>query len=315
MVPPHAYQQQVVTPPPAYQQQQTVTPQQRPPFSREEVHERNTGYGESLNQGGSQIRKQIRNYFFGMFNFFAVIPVGVGGILIGIGTEIIDFWHMGEALAFFISGGFLILLGILSFFIRIRGLKGEEEVLAARASETENLRKRAIEKLGVDESQISLIEPIVLSGYGASPDASLNEERGRSGKRKLRRLIRGAYDPVEAYRVGKMNVLHSLLIQVSYFFFTETQLMIYTGNVDISTGKIYEETTTDVYYQDIGKISTKQRLWKLWKNRKAVYKISEEVSLLVQGTLMTFSISADVDNSKVDNQIAGMKALVREKKN
>nr|MCR5032916.1 hypothetical protein [Lachnospiraceae bacterium] len=196
---------------------------------------------------------------------------------------------------------------------------GERAVLQAEAIERENLRKRAIEKLGVDDSQVSLIEPVVLDGFGVAPDSSLDTGNGKWSKsRKTRKGIRGAYDPVEAYRFDSKGKLHSLLLQVTYFFFTENQLLIYSGNVDISTGKIYDETLKDIFYQDIGEISTNQKLWKLFDatKKKFQYKVSEELLLMVQGSPRVFSINkADVKASTVDNQIAGMKALVREKKN
>ncbi len=327
---PNCGAKQEQTPPPAANMGANVggtsTPQFPLNFGRVEEN-----YGESLNQEKGTVRKTVRKYFLGGINPIGLVLVAIGVVLALVGLRIYEhLYRINEFWAWYLDTHMYVLISIqrglaLVFVLAgciaclFRGKAGEQAVLQAEAIEKENLKKRAIEKLGVDQSQISLIDPIVLDGFGAAPDSSLDTGNGKWSKsRKTRKGIRGAYDPVETYRFDSQGKLHALLLQETCFFFTETQLLVYTGNVDISTGKIYDETLMDIFYQDIGEISTNQKLWKLFDSnkKKFQYKIAEQLMLMVQGSPRVFSINkADVKASTVDNQIAGMKALVREKKN
>ncbi len=268
-------------------------------------------FGKSLNMISAKVNNLVRQYFLGGNSRGLLIMLA--GVAIIILAVVIGFPPLA------IAGLVVILAGYISRFFT--GNLGEKEVLSAIAAERLNLQKRAMEKLGVDESQVSMLDPIVITGYGVSPDASLEDNAGASSglsfmKKATMKAIRGAYDPVVAYRISSDGRLLSLLTQTTCFYFTEDQLLIYSGNVDISTGKIYDESTLEISYKDISRIKTHQTLWKQFdkKKKKFVYKIEENLTLSACGEPFVFSVNRELTESAIDNQIAGMKALVREKK-
>lgn len=286
--------------------------------------------GGSLNQGEETIRPAVRKYYND------TLKPAITSIVIGVIAFILGVWGLSVGGRHYYGGYggrismpalFILLIGIglvaLGVYLIIRKSGGEMEAINAAMIERERLKKRALVKLGVDESQVSLVEPVVLNGFGVSPDASLNLKTSVFAKnifsmviRLIKDAINKTYDPEEAYKLGHNDQLHSMLIQTTLFFFTEDQVLIYSGNVDTSSGKIYHETTREVFYKDITKVTTIQDLAKYYsKYRKNfVYKVKEYFCISACGEQVRFSVNTDLGASIIDDQIAGMKALLREKK-
>ncbi len=284
----------------------------------------NMNTGGSLNQGEETIRPAVRKYYTDTLKW-AIISIVVGLAAFVLGIQAMRFSRYGR---FPWQGLLALLLGIglvaLGVYLIIRKSGGEMEAINAEMIERERLKKRALVKLGLDESQVSLIEPVVLNGFGISPNARLGNEATANmlnsvsgvSARKMAKLVKNSYDPFVAYKLGSNDQLHSMLIQTTLFFFTENQVLIYSGNVDTSTGKVYHETTREVFYKDITKLTTSQDLTKYYSKRRKdfVYKVEEFFCVSVYGEQVRFSVNTDLGASIIDDQIAGMKALLREKK-
>lgn len=264
-------------------------------------------------------RKNVRNYFMKGRILPAVL------IIIGI---ILSFTGIGA-----IVGIPLIIAGIV---IAVKGVSAAEaEVDQATQFEVANLKERGMKKLNVISEQINLVKPIVIYGAGESPDSNLGataSKRNRGTSVWLKVLLFPItilvaifsifkkkeinIDPIERYKIGSDTKLRYMLLQVTVFAFTEHQLLIYSGNVDISTGIVYDETTAELFYTDISNIATNEELTKYFHKNRFIYKKREYVVINGNGMNYVASFTSDVaeGQSRIDNEFAGMRNLIREKK-
>jgi hypothetical protein len=242
------------------------------------------------------------------------------------------------------GGGFFTFLGILMlvggialfFYLLInRNTSGQQEVDAAWNNQINILSSRALSKLNLVDEQTSLIDPVVTIGYGASPDSSFAISKATAAARKgllrnlfghtigklLGRLITDGteLDPYEAYRIGDDERVRSLLLEVDTYYFTDTQVLLYSADVDISTGLIYHEQTAEVFYEDIEGITFDQELFKVYNSKKKKYinKKRENMVLHLGGCKLTSSVNMDINDTFIDSQkqFSAMRNLIREKKN
>ena len=95
-----------------------------------------------------------------------------------------------------------------------------------------NVRARAIEKIGLDESEISEIPPICLSSYVFDDDVSI-------------KIVDG--------------VAVSSQYCVSWIFFSTTQMYTYTFTFDMISDNTWE-VTNDFFYQDITCFTTESKI-------------------------------------------------------
>ncbi|MBR2972149.1 MAG: hypothetical protein IKC61_04395 [Clostridia bacterium] len=169
-----------------------------------------------------------------------------------------------------------------------------------------NLKQRAIEKIGLDESQISEIPPVVISSFA------------RSGE--------GVYFKATAdwsrYVTNKFYV--------TWIFFSATQLYTYTYVLDTMTDNAVE-TTRDFFYSDITCIRTEHEV------EEVVYEIKEKGCLAYLKSLFnkseekfaryhkhwdTLQITVPSDSYSfycrttptLEQSIQAAKAMIREKK-
>lgn len=259
------------------------------------------------NDGMEVVRTEVRKYFMGNNRWLPIIL-----ILVGI------------PLCFIVIGYFLILIGIgmIIYDIFAGNYAGQEQVDQAVQTEVERLSKRGMEKLNLIAEDTNLVSPICLRGFGVAPDANLGttvqemaSTRGILGF--LNNLKKNTTnDPVEAYRIGSDERLRSMLLSVTTFMFTEDQLLVYSGNVDISTSKIYNEQTSEIFYKDISSVDTFEVLSKQFnpKKKSFLYYTRESIALYGNGIKNVYSFR-DIDgNSVLNNQFVAMKNLIRDKK-
>ena len=163
-------------------------------------------------------------------------------------------------------------------------------------------KQKAIAKIGLDESEISLIEPVCIRGY--------------------------LFDHKNAFvKCGEDNYWRSSAYQVSWLFFSETQVYLYQTifNMD-ENGK--KESCEEYFYKDIVNFSSteesvEKEIWVTPKagcmNRNPLPKLeiktvdSVRLSIVVPGDKMY--CAADVQDDSFETSIKGMRALLREKKN
>lgn len=234
--------------------------------------------------------------------------------------------------------GIIIFIASLGFFInKIKNANsgGQHEVDEAWNSQINVISNRALTKLNLIDEQTSLIEPVVTIGYGISPDISFSTSKAAAtAKKGLLGSIFGIVfgklfgkltkngtelDPYEAYRIGDDERIRSMLLEVNTYYFTDTQVLLYSADVDISTGLIYHEETSEVFYEDIEGIEFEQELFKVYNSKKKKYinKKRENMVLYLGGCNLKSSVNMDVNDTYMDSQrqFSAMRNLIREKKN
>ncbi len=160
-------------------------------------------------------------------------------------------------------------------------------------------KKQAINTIGLDESEISLIEPVCLCGY-LFLDNSKNLAR-----RGVDRLWRSS-----AY-------------QVTWLFFSDKQVYLcqYTINFD-ENGK--KQVSEEYFYKDITNFSSftetvEKEHWEMEGciSKKPVLKRDsvEKVGLKIVVPGDSLLCVATVNDDKFETSLKGMKNLLREKKN
>lgn len=258
----------------------------------------------------------VRRFFWGYGDFILI------SVLVFIISTVLKFflehiYFMGTLEGF---GVFCTIIRPLAFFSILVSI---EETMRIKSSGTaknkvdevtqkfiSQLKSRAIEKFNVDEEQLEEVEPVVIAGAGVTPSMSFSENTV-----KIKRIaaIFGRFysrDPFEAYRVDSEAVPRYLLIQTTVYAFTDTQLLVYVGNIDISTGVVYDETVSEVFYSDVNSL-VQQEILK--KHNKKYYTLKYLV-MDVCGISKTAAFDSRLVHN-VDERLAGMETYIREKKN
>lgn len=160
-----------------------------------------------------------------------------------------------------------------------------------------NLRQRAIDKIGLDEDEISEIPPIVLSGYVYESNSDVVLVHAENGRAVSSRF------------------------NVSWIFFSKTQLYAYSYTFDTISDNTYEKTQ-DFFYQDITCFTTLQRVVEnieikmkgcLKKGSTAVKNnyVVDSLNIQVPGASFSFSMR---NNDTLEQSIQAAKAMLRERK-
>ncbi|MCD8160076.1 MAG: hypothetical protein LUE61_02645 [Clostridiales bacterium] len=294
--------------------------------------------GSTGNSGGSGGQKSgvntdhIREYFFGRKYKWPYVVMLIGFLI----------FVRAKSDAIHAIGLMLIVVGLLAIPViyiwsHFIGFPHEDEVDAAWEQQRATMRKRGLEKLNLVQEQMSLIEPLVLVGFGRSPDESFADARGEGAKQTkqldklsilsrafttLRNLFFGKrkgteLDPIPKRKIGSNGRIRSILQEVTVYAFTENQVLMYSGDVDISTGLVYDEYTAECFYEDIEGVRLSESLYKVLNVRKRRYenRITNEFTLFLGGCNFRCSVNSEVGSSVGNSQFAAMRSLIREKKN
>ncbi len=158
-----------------------------------------------------------------------------------------------------------------------------------------NIKNRAMEKIGLDESEINEIPPICLSSYVFDDDAWVNVDG---------------------------NVAVSSKYCVSWVFFSATQMYTYSYTFDMTSDNT-NEITNDFFYQDISCFTTESRLVErimtetgkgCFGKGESSYKqnyIVDTLKITVPGTSYIVSMK---DAGAQAQSIQAAKAMLRERK-
>ena len=173
-----------------------------------------------------------------------------------------------------------------------------DQLIADYLAKNGYFKQKAIDKIGLDESEISLIEPVCIKGFH--------------------------FDSKDAYsRCGKDLRWRSSAYQVSWLFFSETQVYLYqyTFNFD-ENGK--KEASEEYFYKDVVNFSSAEdTVEKQYWVAKGCLKTTPSLvtrtvdtvrrAIVVPGDKMY--CCATVEDDSFENSIKGMRSLLREKKN
>ena len=152
------------------------------------------------------------------------------------------------------------------------------------------MKPRALNKLGVDESEVSEVPPIILSGYDFD------------------------FENVEVERVkqGADGKWRSNIYKVIMIFFTSNEVHCYTIRFKTTKNLIIGEATDVYFYQDIVSASTSSEREKVKVNEKEIIINSEAFKLTTKGgTSLTVNL---LDAQYAQESVNAMRALLREKK-
>ncbi len=162
-----------------------------------------------------------------------------------------------------------------------------------------DFRQRAIEKIGLDESEISEIEPILLSSFVYADD---------SGEQILIKV--------------SDKVAVSSRFSITWIFFSSTQVYIYSYVFDMISDST-TESTKDFFYSDITCFSTQRNVKEkidvtttsgCLSNSESVTKsnyVVDTMEIIVPGASYSISMRNVVS---VEDSIQAAKAMMREKK-
>ena len=208
----------------------------------------------------------------------------VGGTLLGVsGIVLLVSRLRGYAVPSTIYG--LCLLGMFVLLVLCNGYS-DSEYDAEVARYADSLKSHALNKLGVDESEVSEVPPIILSGYD--------------------------FENVERVKQGQDGKWRSNIYKVIALFFSPHELHSYT--LTFNTLRNAQNEGTDVYfYQDIVSVSTSSLTVKTTVDGKEITVNNPETFKLTTKGLASLTVNL-LDARHVEESINAMRALIREKK-
>ena len=176
---------------------------------------------------------------------------------------------------------------------------GEYQQLVSNRLYNLNLKQKAMDKIGLDESEIQEIPPIPLSSYVF--------DEGDEG------------DDVWIKVIGEEAV--SSRFSVSWIFFSATQLYAYTYTFDMVSDNTWEKTQ-DFFYQDITCFTTAHKVVEqidysivgcIKKGENAVKNnyVVDSLSIVLPGTSFSFSMR---NSDSLEQSLQAAKAMLRERK-
>ena len=154
-----------------------------------------------------------------------------------------------------------------------------------------NFRQKALDKIGLDEDELKELEPVHFEGF--------------------------LFDKNSLSKQGDDNKWRSSKYQVSWLFFSTTQLFLYqyTFNMD-EDGK--KEATEEYFYKDITNFSTSSdtietSVYNKQTNTNEIVNVdSNRFAITVPGDKFYCSLE---QTDYTEGAIRGMKSLLRDKKN
>ena len=172
---------------------------------------------------------------------------------------------------------------------------GEYESMVMTKAKSMDFKQKALDKIGLDESQVNEVAPIHFENYDFEVE-----------------------DPY--VRRGKDNVWRSAVYQITWIFFSSTQVYVYQYTFNMQNdGK--KEKTEEYFYKDITNFSTtsdtvdKTTFHKVSCTGKVTY-----IRAKIDTNRFTLSAMGDKfycamkQNDYAEKAIQGMKAKLREKK-
>ena len=194
-------------------------------------------------------------------------------------------------------------------------------------SDMQQHQQRGIGLLGVDPEQIRLIDPIYVTGPFLDCGNIVTIREQGAAKKFLNRLFQilpfaygiyllvnqQYYIPELIFRMDGENARYSMITQ-HFFYFSEEQIFVYEVKYDLVNGRIYEENTYDYFYRDVDCIETGSTLREIREGSKIHTKSYEHFRIVVYSGTQTFAVT-DGQEGILQNQVAAMRALLREKKN
>ncbi len=176
-------------------------------------------------------------------------------------------------------------------FLCKRITDAEYDNIVSSATKQSNFKQKALDKIGLDETQVNEIEPVNFEGWAFGKN-------------------------VGWAKYGMDNKPRSSAYQITWLFFSSSQVYIYksTLHFDKDDKKI---ATEEYFYKDITNFSTITDTVEqsFWNNNLKKYEVknidSNDFAITVPGDKFYCSMK---QNDYTERAIQGMKAKLREKK-
>jgi hypothetical protein len=178
---------------------------------------------------------------------------------------------------------------VVKYFCRegcmVKNISDEEYLQMVRAKrDAMNLKKKALDKIGLDEDEVSEIPPVMFEGF----------------------VYKNAYAKQNAS--GKWV---SSVYQVSWVFFSSTQVYLYSYTFKMDENK-KNERTDEFFYKDVTSFSTLSESDIVHGIGGNVFEVtSEQFAMVVPGDKLCLAMG---DIQDADSSIQAMKQKLREKK-
>lgn len=217
--------------------------------------------------------KKNLKYFQPMNLKIAIIACIVGLILMAAGDGAL------------VVGLIAIAVGVLLIVAQVKGRPTDADIDAAVAFQLNDMKTRALRKLGVDEDEVNEIAPITFDGYVYNKALV---KQGKDGK----------------YRSSKY--------QAVMFFFSSNEVHCFT--YDFSITESGQKESTDVYfYKDIVSVSTQTEgtEYSVGKGKSSQFDYEYFKLTTTGGTSISCSVR-NIDDAQ--RSINGMRSLIKSKK-
>ncbi|GAB3346390.1 hypothetical protein GCM10027300_05300 [Modestobacter lapidis] len=183
--------------------------------------------------------------------------------------------------------GLLILAGGAALiYFQFAGRPTDEEIDRAAMGVVRSSQQRAIAKLGLDEDQVKVIDPLLIDGY----------------------VLRN-----ETVKRGKDGVFRTPRYEGVVLLFSEQQLYSYKLQFSLVEDGRVSEQTDEYFYRDVVSISTASDSIKVSEVGGGSKTVNLELFKLTTsgGTSVTSAIR---DEGQVTRSLQGARQLIREKK-
>jgi hypothetical protein len=220
--------------------------------------------------------------------YFRQISYKPGVILIVVGALMLVTGSAGPIILGLLLAG----AGAYLIYRQVADRPSDEDIESQISSIHSELYKRALKALGLDEEEVKLIDPIVLSGYYFDPlGAGWQAKKGKDGNFRS-----SNYEGVA-------------------IFFAEQELHSYKYQLSLTTENDSREETDVYFYRDVVSVATASRSIPVpvlgEKTRQVVNQ--EEFRLTTSGgTVIKCSVNTSGDSLSRD--IQGARHLIRNKK-
>ena len=242
-------------------------------------------------------REKIKNYFKDFPNWAVVL------IVIGVLCIVIK----GFSLSIISLGIILIGLGILKIVLYNKKKVSDQEFDAILEKDFETLSKIALNKTGVDASEL-IADEVLITGP---------------------RLWNVAGAEIH-YKQGKDKILRFTPMAVTVINFTQNQLLAYSCIFDLITGKCLNESTDEYFYKDVVSVTTKttsmtvnspdKKIGTIQLNAAEFFALTTSAGTSISVVLSDPSLiekmgGGEIPKSRAEKAIQTVRKMLRDKKN
>jgi hypothetical protein len=150
-------------------------------------------------------------------------------------------------------------IGIITIYITIKGTPTDAEIDAQAQEPIAGLKQNALNKHGITEEEVSVIEPIILGGYLSSAISRAGETLLAGGigsaVKQAANLFKTAIKEDILIKVGKDRVVRTSICELTMFLFSEEQVFTYSVRYSL-VSPMNNESTEEYYYKDFTSVTT-----------------------------------------------------------